>query len=73
MSDEIKKGGKKGACSVHVELRNAHVHRPCENPRGRCMCRWENNIKIKKTGCEDLGWIKPTKNKVMKADSLEYD
>jgi len=37
------------------------------------MCRWENNIKIKKRGCEGVGWIKPTQDKDMKADSFEYD
>ena len=58
---------------MHVELRNAHVHRLCKNLRGRHTCRWENNIKMKKRGCEVVGWIKPTKDKVMKADSIEYD
>jgi len=28
---------------------------------------------MKKRGCEVVGWIKPTKDKVMKADSIEYD
>jgi hypothetical protein len=65
LSDKIKKSGKRGACSVHVKLRKAHVHRLCENLRGRRMCRWENNIKLKKGGCEGVGWIKLTKDNVM--------
>ena len=27
----------------------------------------------KKGGCEGVGWIKPTQDKDMKADSFEYD